>query len=305
MNCTRRISNLEEMFTWNRASNNFFYKLFHDKVTYETARSNCKRMGANLASAGVRDSTVRSQLISLIKSGESDVWIGLDDLQREGNFIWADGVVSTKANSDWSTNQPDNARNVEDCVYQMHQYCMNRQDFSTGTNQVAKRGRVGKAGPRGPPGIVNYGVINSTILNQFEVLENGLETKFAENFQALERTNSNRDDIEHLQRDRTARELGANLATAGVRDSTVRSQLISLIKSGGSNVWIGLNDLQREGNFIWADGVVSTKANTDWYTNQPDNYSNEDCGHFSPGYGWKLNDAPCSYLMNYLCEKQI
>ncbi|XP_077970967.1 collectin-11-like [Styela clava] len=230
-------------------------------------------------------------------------------------------------------------------VYQMHQYCMNRQDYSTGTNQVAKRGQIGKAGPRGPPGILNYGVINSTISKQFEVLENGLETKFADNFQALERANSNRDDIEHLQRElmnctrrisnleemftwirasnnffyklfhekvtyETARSnckrMGANLASAGVRDSTIRSQLILLIKSGQSKVWIGLDDLQREGNFIWADGVVSTKANTDWSTNQPDNArKEEDCVEFSFWMGWKLNDAGCRFLKKYLCEKQI
>nr|XP_039274469.1 lectin-like [Styela clava] len=103
-----------ELKTWYRASNGFYYKLFNDQVNYATAKSNCQKLGADLASAGVRDSTVRREILPLVKAGNDDTWIGLSKL--EGKFIWADGVDSTEDNTDWDADQPDNLGGGEDCV---------------------------------------------------------------------------------------------------------------------------------------------------------------------------------------------
>ncbi|XP_077973115.1 alpha-N-acetylgalactosamine-specific lectin-like isoform X1 [Styela clava] len=104
----------EKLKTWYKASNNFYYKMFLDQVSYATAKANCQEKKANLASVGVRDSSMRNHLISLA-SGEN-VWIGLNDIEHEGNFIWEDGVVSTADNTPW-INPPDDYEGNEDCVH--------------------------------------------------------------------------------------------------------------------------------------------------------------------------------------------
>lgn len=43
------------------------------------------------------------------------LWIGLNDAQSEGNFVWSSGEPVTYTN--WSPNQPDNARGLEDFTH--------------------------------------------------------------------------------------------------------------------------------------------------------------------------------------------
>ncbi|XP_039261089.2 uncharacterized protein LOC120337390 [Styela clava] len=48
----------EELKTWHRASNGLYYELFHDKVNYTTAKSYCQKRGGDLASTGIRNTTI-------------------------------------------------------------------------------------------------------------------------------------------------------------------------------------------------------------------------------------------------------
>nr|XP_039265232.1 C-type lectin mannose-binding isoform-like isoform X3 [Styela clava] len=92
------------LFTWYLASNGFYYKLFEDRLDYEKAKTNCQKFSANLASVGLRDSKVRRDLIKiLLKNLKSDeqVWIGVDDIETEGQFIWADDVIANPQSTDW------------------------------------------------------------------------------------------------------------------------------------------------------------------------------------------------------------
>uniref|UniRef100_A0A3Q2D507 C-type lectin domain-containing protein n=1 Tax=Cyprinodon variegatus TaxID=28743 RepID=A0A3Q2D507_CYPVA len=69
--------------------------------------------------------------------------------------------------------------------------------------------------------------------------------------------------------------------------------------------WIGLIDKETEGSWKWVDGTSMTLSF--WVDNQPDNggkdygAKEEDCAHIRTGEGW--NDLPCSYLLNWICEK--
>ena len=53
--------------------------------------------------------------------------------------------------------------------------------------------------------------------------------------------------------------------------------------------WIGLNDIDTEGMFVWADGSSSSYRN--WGPGQPDNSNEEDCVHLRADTLW--NDLPC------------
>ena len=67
------------------------------------------------------------------------------------------------------------------------------------------------------------------------------------------------------------------------------------------HVWIGLhrnpNDISQ---WLWVDG--SRVTDTNWYTGEPNNYS-EKCGMMYPySYQGKWNDGTCSQTLHYLCE---
>nr|XP_039267349.1 C-type lectin mannose-binding isoform-like [Styela clava] len=95
---------------------------------------------------------------------------------------------------------------------------------------------------------------------------------------------------------------GARLASTGYHDSSVRRDLVDrLIKPSNYNTWIGLDDLENVGKYIWSDGVSSTSENTEWGQNEPSS-KNERCAHSYSLKNWLLNDASCSSDFYFLCE---
>ena len=67
-----------------------------------------------------------------------------------------------------------------------------------------------------------------------------------------------------------------------------------------SNWWIGLNDLEEEGNFIWTDGApISYLA---WGSGEPNDSNGEDCGHIWTAQNGLWNDINCDTKMPYICR---
>ena len=66
------------------------------------------------------------------------------------------------------------------------------------------------------------------------------------------------------------------------------------------NCWIGINDIDNEGTFMWADGTESTY--TRWGSGEPsDSGGDEDCGETFPNEYW--NDDSCTRLsLCYFCS---
>jgi len=77
-------------------------------------------------------------------------------------------------------------------------------------------------------------------------------------------------------------------------------------KDKSDYIWVGGNDQNQEGNWVWTDG--SHWNYTDWNPGQPDNYNNnaaqgEHCLNlFSARRSGKFNDWFCSYKMKFLCK---
>lgn len=65
-------------------------------------------------------------------------------------------------------------------------------------------------------------------------------------------------------------------------------------------VWIGLNDITKEGTFRWAD--ESDLIYTKWASNQPDNrYGYENCVEMAvDGGNWE--DTSCGKQLPFVCE---
>ena len=77
--------------------------------------------------------------------------------------------------------------------------------------------------------------------------------------------------------------------------------------AGNDDFWIGLNDIDSEGEFRWLNGDVFRNEIV-WGSGQPDNHnSNEDCVHLNRDRNNPegANDVPCSFNAHGLCEKPI
>ena len=65
------------------------------------------------------------------------------------------------------------------------------------------------------------------------------------------------------------------------------------------NCWIGLNDKDDEGTFVWADGSNSSYRN--WANREPNQQGNEDCVHTIGNERW--NDLACTKSHScYICR---
>ena len=75
--------------------------------------------------------------------------------------------------------------------------------------------------------------------------------------------------------------------------------------TGWSNFWIGLNDRNDEGGYVWTDGRPVTYTN--WSTHQPNDWSgSQDCVEVLL-YGSRTlintwNDLSCSASRPFICE---
>lgn len=66
-------------------------------------------------------------------------------------------------------------------------------------------------------------------------------------------------------------------------------------------LWIGLNDLVNEGQFVWSDGTYfNSSVYNKWKNGEPSHTENQDCVGLRNNL-W--NDKPCSWVRFYICER--
>ena len=77
------------------------YKLFGDKLSWNDAQAKCEKEGSNLAS--VHSLEENQFLINLSPEG---VWIGANDIAKDGTWVWTDGSDWKLEN--WRAGEPNN-----------------------------------------------------------------------------------------------------------------------------------------------------------------------------------------------------
>jgi hypothetical protein len=88
----------------------------------------------------------------------------------------------------------------------------------------------------------------------------------------------------------------AGLALARIGDMAENDALRAALGSGTH--WIGLNDRDTEGSFVWTD--ASAPSFTSWAASDPDGGAAQDCVELSADGSW--NDRSCDDSVPFVCE---
>ncbi|KAM8952675.1 collectin-11 [Pelodytes ibericus] len=85
------------------------------------------------------------------------------------------------------------------------------------------------------------------------------------------------------------------------KDEATNGLIASYINQAGlTRVFIGINDLEKEGHFVYSDRSPMQTFNK-WRQGEPNNaYDEEDCAEMVTSGGW--NDVSCLITMYFICE---
>ncbi|XP_076824194.1 CD209 antigen-like protein C [Clavelina lepadiformis] len=179
------------------------------------------------------------------------------------------------------------------------------------------RGLQGDKGSKGEPGssdreeirrlretqaLINIAIrpLQDKISRLCQVAESGWYTPFNGYQYRLTETEQNWQESRRL-----CQAMGGDLAAVGMRNVVIRRKLLTEVFKFVQNVWIGLNDISREGQWMWIDGVQAAEGNVNWLAGEPNNSGDEDCAVVNvPGHNGAV-DYPCSWTKIALCEKIV
>jgi len=119
--------------------NGFCYKTNPSCLSWQAAQSTCLADNANLTSITSQEENTFVQH----RHGGDTGWIGLQDINSEGNFTWID--CSVVDFTYWADNQPNNYPGDQDCVHTLglsHDYRWNTVDCGSCHPYTCKRGKL-------------------------------------------------------------------------------------------------------------------------------------------------------------------
>uniref|UniRef100_A0A8C2QZM5 Collectin-11 n=1 Tax=Capra hircus TaxID=9925 RepID=A0A8C2QZM5_CAPHI len=168
-------------------------------------------------------------------------------------------------------------------------------------------GDIGPPGPNGEPGIPCECSQLRKAIGEMDnqVTQLTAELKFIKNAVAGVRETEQK---MYLLVKEEKRYLDAQLACQGrggtlsmPKDEAANALLAAYITQAGlARVFIGINDLEREGAFVYADRSPM-QTFSKWRSGEPNNaYDEEDCVELVASGGW--NDVACHLTMHFLCE---
>ncbi|XP_022112054.1 lectin-like [Acanthaster planci] len=91
------------------------YKLYDEAKNWAAAEQRCVADGAHLTSVhSAEEDDFLNQLSQQGTAGNKHTWIGLNDHQAEGSYVWTDGSPTDYLN--WHKGEPNNHGKGEHCM---------------------------------------------------------------------------------------------------------------------------------------------------------------------------------------------
>ncbi|KAM4868011.1 collectin-11 [Thomomys bottae] len=168
-------------------------------------------------------------------------------------------------------------------------------------------GDIGPPGPNGEPGLpCECGQLRKAIGEMDNhVTQLATELKFIKNAVAGVRETESKlyllvkEEKRYAEAQRSCQGRGGTLGMP--KDEAANALMAAyLAQAGLARVFIGINDLEREGAFVYADRSPMQTFNK-WRSGEPNNaFDEEDCVEMVASGGW--NDVACHVTMCFLCE---
>uniref|UniRef100_A0A8U8CMH1 Uncharacterized protein n=1 Tax=Geospiza parvula TaxID=87175 RepID=A0A8U8CMH1_GEOPR len=259
------------------------YYISKEQVSMERAQDFCRKNSADLAV--VNSNSERRFLKRALKKNQIGYFIGLR-VSLDKKFSWVDGTPVTYVA--WAPNEPNFANNEENCVIMLSEHGL-WNDINCGSaNKFVCEKNNSSINSTLPSPLPPGGCPESWIF-----FNNKCFKVFASNI--------TRNLTWHAARD-VCFSLGGNLAT--IPNEQVQAFLFYHLKHATTNVWIGMNDINRESTFLWTDG--STVSYTNWVNGAPekqqsyfDYYEFERLTDDSDG---RWRDDSCDNERGYVCQ---
>ncbi|KAI8747675.1 brevican core protein [Biomphalaria glabrata] len=91
---------------------------------------------------------------------------------------------------------------------------------------------------------------------------------------------------------------------AMVKSNATKESLLTIMQDMNiEKAWVGIDDIQSEGTYVWSDGSVLTPEEKIVYIpKQPDNFNNTQYCTFIIKFNRGLDDTVCSNNEMYICE---
>ena len=215
--------------------------------TWFEAKATCENMGAYLTTI---DSLPELTWVvnHLNNNGHDRIWIGLNDEVTEGSFVWADGSANTWAEAPWYGAEPNGgtggAPGEADCVRMA-----GNGDAGWGTVNGIQLGEWGDYGCLSPEHFVCEGVPGDCEAASAPPVPPPIEGPGGTcyYFSGLEEFGT------WFEARTSCENMGGYLTTVDSADE-LEWVVGHLNFNGHDRIWIGLNDDETEGSFVWADG---------------------------------------------------
>jgi len=113
------------------------FRITSTAANYWQSREECLNMGGDLLmhNFGEEGSKYFSQIHNIVESTGMHLWIGANDIGKEGNFRFLNGTKFQPSKDtlyDWGNDNPNNSQGNQDCVhiYMLDNICLNDTDCS-------------------------------------------------------------------------------------------------------------------------------------------------------------------------------
>ncbi|CAJ1070748.1 macrophage mannose receptor 1 [Xyrichtys novacula] len=252
---------------------------------WHDAEAHCRGEQGHLASVHTQE-----ELSFIVAHMPGQAWIGLNDIDTEGTFVYTDGTPADLLL--WGPNQPDNWQNNEDCV---HIRSMDHvepgkfnDDFCSSTKEFICKKAKGQGPPPQPPtsGPGWNDKCGSWMADPFN------DYCYLFNYLSMRTWAEARADCLNQ---------GGDLVSITDPFEQAFIQGVIQLSPTGISLWMGGHDSVTEGGWEWIDG--SPFRYIRWSAGNPDNYFGEDCLSILINNGY-WNDDNCEYNRGYICKRK-
>jgi lectin-like protein len=270
-------------------------------LSWVEAQQYCEGLGMHLVTIE-SDAEAAFVSYSLGVSSSFYIWIGLNDMNQEGSWVWVNGEQNDFRN--WRDGQPDNDNQGEDCaamwygdVDWLDQPCLSTgHEVVCETEPNAATQVCGNDQIEGGEACDDNNSIDGDECNAACSVDCTGGRTYGLHCYKLGASVDWATGLAYCQ------SLGMDYAAVSSADEESFIEAYRDEAANNQYLWIGYNDIDQEGTWVWTNG--ETPIYTKWAGNEPDNTNGLEhcCTIFrvAPSLWW---DHPCDFTHVPVCEK--